>query len=196
MTLTEQQAPRAPSVPSGVLAGVFLMALAVLTYEVALTRAFSVLLRYHFVFLAISLATCGLGVGGLLDFLFVRKSPAVGDPGPVLSLLAAAASLAFVGSIALLFSTPLSAWLTSLALVGGICIIPFIAAGAFMSHLFAIYSTHGGRLYFYDLTGAALGSCAVIIALQLLGATNVPILPALWWRLAGPGGRPARSLRC
>jgi hypothetical protein len=172
-------------VPVGVLAGVFLMALAVLTYEVALTRAFSVLLRYHFVFLAVSLATCGLGIGGLLDFLVLRKSLRPGEPGIAPSLLAAAAAIAFVGSISLLFSTSLSAWLTSLAVVGGICILPFIAAGAFMSHLFAAYSAQGGRLYFYDLTGAALGSCVVIIALQLTGATNVPLLCGMLAALAG-----------
>ena len=51
----------------GLMVSVFAVAMAVLGFEVALTRAFSVLLRFHFVFLAISLATCGLGVGGLVD---------------------------------------------------------------------------------------------------------------------------------
>ncbi len=193
MALTERAAVR-ESVPAGVLAGVFLVSLAVLSYEVALTRAFSVLLRYHFVFLAISLATCGLGIGGLLDFMAVRRSEASRDPRRTLSLLAGAASLAFVLSIYLLFSTPLSAWLTSLTVVGAICILPFVAAGAFMSHAFAAYSAQGGRLYFYDLTGAALGSCAVIIALQFLGATNVPLLCAVLAALAAAAVAPGWSL--
>lgn len=194
MALTERAAAR-ESVPPGVLAGVFLVALAVLSYEVALTRAFSVLLRYHFVFLAISLAICGLGIGGLLDFLAVRRSKTSGDPRPALSLLAGATSVAFVVSIYLLFSTPLSAWLTSLTVVGAICILPFIAAGAFMSHAFAAYSAQCGRLYFYDLTGAALGSCAVIIALQFLGATNVPLLCAILAGVAAAAVAPSWSLR-
>ncbi len=171
------------------LAGVFLTALSALTFEVALTRAFSVLLRYHFVFLAISLATCGLGVGGLLDFLWLRRR---GEGGAgALATLAACASVSYAGSVALLFSDRLAPYLTSLAVVGGVCIVPFIFAGAFLSHAFAIWSDQGGRMYFYDLSGAALGSCAVIIALQLLGATGVPLLCAALAALAavavGPG---------
>lgn len=133
------------------------------------------LLRYHFVFLAISMATCGLGVGGLLDFLWLRRG--AGD-ARTLSLLASAASVTFAGAVALLFSDRMAAHLTSLAFAGGICIVPFICTGAFLSHAFARWSHQGGRMYFYDLTGAALGSCTVIIALQLLGATGVPFLCA------------------
>ncbi len=158
------------------------MSLAGLVFEVALTRAFSVLLRYHFVFLAISLAVCGLGVGGLVDFLWLRRRKT--DDSVILSLLAAASSVSFVGAVALLFSGVMAPHLTSLVLVGGICIVPFICVGAFLSHAFACWSHQGGRMYFYDLTGAALGSCAVIIALQLLGATGVPFLCAALAALA------------
>lgn len=183
-TLTERPVARERGVPAGVLGGVFLMALATLAFEVGLTRAFSVLLRYHFVFLAISLATCGLGVGGLVDFLALRRSRQ-GASGEALSPLALGAALAFAGSIALLFTPALAARLTSLAVVGGICLVPFVLVGAFLSHAFAIWSAQGGRLYFYDLSGAALGSCLVIVALQLLGATNVPLLCGLLAALAG-----------
>ena len=165
-----------------------------LAFEVALTRAFSVLLRYHFVFLAIALATCGLGVGGLLDFLWLRGRAAErGTTVP--SLLAAAAAVTFAASTALLFSDPMAAHLTSLTVVGGICIVPFICAGAFLSHAFAAWSHQGGRMYFYDLTGAALGSCAVIIALQLLGATGVPFLCAALAGLAAAVVAPGMALR-
>ncbi|MBD3293148.1 MAG: hypothetical protein GF393_09505, partial [Armatimonadia bacterium] len=160
----------------------FLVALAGLTFEVALTRAFSVLLRYHFVFLAISMATCGLGVGGLVDFLWLRRREA--KDSTILSLLAAASAVTFAGAVALLFSDPMAAYLTSLAVVGGVCIVPFILTGAFLSHAFARWSHQGGRMYFYDLTGAALGSCAVIVALQLLGATGVPFLCAAFAAIA------------
>ncbi len=183
---------RRTSVPTGVLAGVFLIALAALTFEIGLTRAFSVLLRYHFVFLAISVATCGLGIGGLVDFLALRRTR---EPAPVLALLAAGASVTFAASIAVLFSSAFASHLTSLPLVGTICIVPFILVGAFMSHAFAAWSAEGGRMYFYDLSGAALGSCAVIIALQLLGATNVPILCGILAALAGVAVAPSLQWR-
>ena len=172
-------------VPAGTLAGIFIIALASLTFEVGLTRVFSVLLRYHFVFMAISLATCGLGIGGLVDFLVLRRSGGDAAPTRMLVILAAAASVSFAASVPLLFSAAFAAHLTSLALVGGVCIVPFIFVGAFMSHAFAAWSSEGGRIYFYDLTGAALGSCAVIVALQLLGATNVPLLCGALAALAG-----------
>ncbi|HOS92145.1 MAG TPA: hypothetical protein PLQ54_02440, partial [Armatimonadota bacterium] len=46
---------------------VFLISAAVLIFEIGLTRIFSVLLRFHFVFLAVSCAICGLGLGGMLS---------------------------------------------------------------------------------------------------------------------------------
>ena len=182
------------AVPAGVLAGVFLIALSTLAFEIALTRAFSVLLRYRFVFLAIALATCGLGVGGLVDFLWLRGRSAARDT-TALSLLAAGAALTYAGSIALLFSPPMAVHLTSLIVVGGVCIVPFIFAGAFLSHAFAAWSYAGGRMYFYDLTGAALGSCLVIIALQLLGATGVPFVCALLAAAASAAVAPNARLR-
>ena len=45
------------------LAGVLMMSFASLLLELALTRLFSVILFYHFAFLAISIALLGLGAG-------------------------------------------------------------------------------------------------------------------------------------
>src|SRR5512140_3100463 len=52
-----------------VLAGVFCTALATLLCELALTRLFSVILFYHFAFMAISVALLGLGAGGIGSYL-------------------------------------------------------------------------------------------------------------------------------
>jgi len=52
---------------------IFLISLAVLALEVSLTRFFSVVLRYHFVFLVTSIAVCGLGLGGWAAHLRLRK---------------------------------------------------------------------------------------------------------------------------
>src|SRR5690348_1586879 len=53
------------------LAGVALVSFAALLLELSLTRLFSVVLFYHFAFLAISVALLGLGAGGV--FAFVRR---------------------------------------------------------------------------------------------------------------------------
>ena len=60
------------------LLGVLITSLALLVFEIALTRIFSVVLWYHFAFLAISLALFGLGAGGLLLHFFPERFPREG----------------------------------------------------------------------------------------------------------------------
>ena len=55
-------------------AGVFLVALASLMYELLLTRIFSVTMWYHFAFMAISMAMLGMSAGALSIFLFPRRT--------------------------------------------------------------------------------------------------------------------------
>src|ERR687895_2260805 len=57
-------------------AGLFLIALATLMYEILLTRIFSVTMLYHFAFVAISVAMFGMTVGALLVYLAPRLFPA------------------------------------------------------------------------------------------------------------------------
>src|SRR5881392_2809473 len=63
-------AAMASSCDRAVLAGVALSSFAALLLELALTRLFSVVLFYHFAFLAISVALLGLGAGGVFAHLF------------------------------------------------------------------------------------------------------------------------------
>src|SRR2546425_6253911 len=51
------------------LAGIALVSFASLLLELSLTRLFSVVLFYHFAFLAISVALLGLGAGGVLAYV-------------------------------------------------------------------------------------------------------------------------------
>src|SRR5688500_1497236 len=75
--------------PQSFLLAVALIAAAVLGFEVALTRVFATVLRYHFAFLVISMALCGLGVGGYAAHLARQKR----------ALSPAALALAFAVSI-------------------------------------------------------------------------------------------------
>src|SRR5215470_19700120 len=52
-----------------VYAGLFLVTLATIVYEIALTRIFSVTMWYHFAFVAISVAMFGMTVGALVVYL-------------------------------------------------------------------------------------------------------------------------------
>src|SRR5712672_4181410 len=51
------------------LAGLALTSFSALLLELSLTRLFSVVLFYHFAFLAISIALLGLGAGGVFAYL-------------------------------------------------------------------------------------------------------------------------------
>ncbi|MGA8859615.1 MAG: hypothetical protein WB506_06360, partial [Candidatus Sulfotelmatobacter sp.] len=55
------------------LTGLGLTSFAALLLELALTRLFSVVLFYHFAFLAISIALLGLGAGGVFAYLFKKR---------------------------------------------------------------------------------------------------------------------------
>src|SRR5881392_713024 len=66
-------AAMASSCDRAVLAGVALSSFAALLLELALTRLFSVVLFYHFAFLAISVALLGLGAGGVFACVFRNR---------------------------------------------------------------------------------------------------------------------------
>src|SRR6478609_790927 len=59
--------------PATLLVGVALSSFAALLLELALTRLFSVVLFYHYAFLAISVALLGLGAGGVFAHLWREK---------------------------------------------------------------------------------------------------------------------------
>src|SRR5206468_10177255 len=75
---TAETLPRAASISSHpitsatLVLGVALSSFCALLLELTLTRLFSVVLFYHFAFLAISIALLGLGAGGV--FAHLRKS--------------------------------------------------------------------------------------------------------------------------
>ena len=52
-----------------IFAGLFLVTLSTLTYQLLLTRIFSVTMSYHFAFVAVSVTMFGLAVGGIAVFL-------------------------------------------------------------------------------------------------------------------------------
>jgi hypothetical protein len=179
-------APGALPPPLRLLCAVALLSAAVLGVEIALTRVFAVLLRYHFAFLVISIALCGLGVGGFLAHWARRRRPLV------LSHLA----LAFGGGVVLALALtlrvvfpllPEAYWLTAVLIL-----LPFTAAGAFLAELFAGHAAWSGRLYAWDLAGAAIAAVAVIALLQVVSAIDACLLLGGLGALAGALATVAR----
>ena len=74
MAVTATTLTPASVIPERILlAGLALTSFAALLLELALTRLFSVVLFYHFAFLAISIALLGLGAGGVFAYLLKAR---------------------------------------------------------------------------------------------------------------------------
>ncbi len=84
----------------GVAAAVALISASVLTFEIVLTRIFSVMLSYHFVFAVVSFALLGLGIGGMLRQSWSERFPGLGFSEQA-ALLAVAMALSVVGIVRL-----------------------------------------------------------------------------------------------
>lgn len=157
--------------------GLFLLAMAVLLLEVALTRVFSVMLWHHFVYLIVSLAL--LGFGAASTFLTVRSRFGVGEVDPTIvaryawgfSLstvlgFAAATKIRFLpmdifrGDLSNLFSM-----LMLYSVIG----FPFFFAGVCIGLLITRAGEAVNRLYFADLLGAGTGALLSIAMINTLG---------------------------
>ncbi len=169
--------------------GVGLLSASVLMVELLLTRLFSVILYYHFAFLAVALAMMGLGAGGLLIYLNRHRISSESLPNWYVRLSAAMA-LVIVLALTVILNLYVPAWAGAqtaarLAVLFVVASVPFLLAGALLSLLVWQFSAAINRIYFYDLVGAALGSLAVLPALSLVGAPNAVLIAALLAALSG-----------
>ena len=153
---------------AGTYAGLFLVTLSTLMYEIVLTRIFSVTMWYHFAFVAISVALFGLTVGALVVYLFPRwfRDRDVGDRLWVFAaLFATTLAICFVTQLAIPFDPELnvaSAW--SIFITCMVIAIPFVCSGVVVCLALTRFPSQTNRLYAADLVGAALG-CILVVAL-------------------------------
>src|SRR5579863_6514245 len=123
------------------VAGLGLTSFAALLLELSLTRLFSVVLFYHFAFLAISIALLGLGAGGV--FAYLLKSRLAGwDTRSLSARLCLVNSVVVVVVLEIVLHVPVAldvSWanflrLTVLYLAAA---IPFFLTGLVFSVVFA-----------------------------------------------------------
>ena len=160
-------------------AGLFLITLSTLMYEIALTRVFSVTMWYHFAFVAISLALFGLTAGALLVYLLPNRFRD-GDVKSRLWLF----SLLFGVSLAVCFVTQLTipfvpeanlagAW--SVALTCIVISVPFTLSGVVVCLALTRFPAQVNRLYATDLVGAALGCLLLVVLFFVLDGPSLVI---------------------
>jgi spermidine synthase len=165
------------------LAGLALTSFAALLLELALTRLFSVVLFYHFAFLAISIALLGLGAGGVFAYLLKRRLARVATRTLALRLCMANAAL-IVALLEIVLHVPVALnvsgknflHLTVLYLAAA---VPFFLTGLLFSVVFARETTRIPRLYGADLCGGALACLAVVPLLNWLGGPNAILVSGI-----------------
>lgn len=155
-----------------VLPSLFFLSYAVLTFEVALTRIFSVMLDYHYVFAILSAALLGLGFGAML----LKRWRAVLPPCAV-RMSAVIFALLIAVSVVTIITVPIvekgGFWLYLV-----LAVLPFCAAGFAVSGLFQEFAHRGPVLYGADLIGAAIGALTVVPLLNALGGVNAVFFAA------------------
>ena len=158
----------------GLYAGIFLVTLSGLMFEIGLTRIFSATIWYHFAFVAISVALLGWGLGGFALHLARGRVAFTRERAALLTLLYG-------------LSIPFALWLIvrlpfhpdRLPSYFAISLVPFLLAGMALAMLFAIERQDANRLYFADLLGASLGALLVTFLLSWFGGENALLLVAL-----------------
>ena len=163
---------------------VFLISLSLFTYQVALTRLYSAILFYHYVFLTTSFAIFGVGIGGILAYKNRKKlSNIIGtDPEQTRSLMIKINKLAFILScglvcvFVLIYTQPFIDNIIIYIILG---LVPFVISGYLFSMLFWARSQISGKLYFADLIGAGAGSILIVMLLDFPGMLRTVVLICL-----------------
>jgi spermidine synthase len=209
MTRSVQVSPPPPPPPSPSsfaagsgrrLAGVALISAALLMTELCLTRIFSVVMYYHFAFLAISIALFGLSASGVFAYVARRRL----DRQDIDWLLARHSAIYAVCTIVALFAlvrlrVGLNYSPRNLALmlaIYALAALPFFSGGLVVTLAISRLASRAGAVYAADLTGAAAGCLVLIPLLDRLGAPGVVLTAsALAFAAAVTFAPPDRRVR-
>ena len=179
MTETLLSSPSRPlqsTTPVAMLAGIGLSSLSALLLELSLTRLFSVVLFYHFAFLAISIALLGLGAGGVFAYIardrFLRY-----ETRPLMARLCVLNAVLVPLVLEVVLHVPVSLELTGanflrLSAMYVASAVPFFLTGLQFSIVFARLPENISRFYGADLAGGAAACLATVPLLNHLGGPN------------------------
>jgi spermidine synthase len=192
-------ASRAEIPETTVLTGLALASFGALLLELALTRLFSVVLFYHFAFLAISIALLGLGAGAVFAYLLKRRL-AAWDTRTLASRLCMTNPVVVLVMLEIVLHVPVAlqvSWgnfgrLTAIYLAAA---VPFFVNGFLFAVVFARETRRITRLYGADLCGGSLACLAVVPLLNWLGGPNVVLSAAIAMAVAAAIWAGSRKIR-
>jgi hypothetical protein len=171
--------------------GLLLVSAAALTFQINLTRLFSVSQFYHFAFMVVSIALLGMGASG--TFLATRKFKPGEAEEKIFPWLALGSGASMIASYLLVNQLPFDAFsifvdpiqFLILSLHYAALASPFFFSGMLVSMLLRKFSNATGEVYAVNLIGSALGCLLAVIAPTWLGAEGVVTLSAAVASLAG-----------
>jgi len=159
-----------------------LVSATLLMTELALTRIFSVVMYYHFAFLAISIALFGVSASGVVTYIARRRLERYSTD----TLLAIESLVYAVSTVVALF------WLVRLRVglsyspenlrlmltIYSLAALPFFTGGLVVTLAISRLSSQINAVYAADLIGAAAGCLLLIPLLDRLGAPGVVLAAA------------------
>jgi hypothetical protein len=162
---------------------VALTTLATLLLELSLTRIFSVVFYYHFVFLAISIALFGLGAGGVFSYVVAGWK---GNLFRKLGRLSAINGFFVILAVLVVLAqgqgqNPSAGYLV---LTYFATALPFFIAGTIVSLAVSETISRVNRVYFFDLAGAAGGCLLLVFLLNTFGGPDTTIVAAILFAAA------------
>jgi len=172
------------------LPAVALVSAGALAYEVLLTRLFSIVQWHHYAYMIISIALLGYGVSGAFLALagealrrHLRAAFAAGA-----ALFAVSAVLSFAVAERLPFNPLAVIWeprqLLFLPILYALFALPFFGAATCIGLALVAFPHRVGRIYRYDLMGAAAGAIGLMLALFVVFPDAALRLVALMGLLA------------
>lgn len=191
MKLTNDLSSLKPSDERKILLGLFLLSSATLSFEINLTRLFSVAQFYHFAFMIVSIALLGVAASGTALTIFPALQK--GIPKVRLSQLAFATGLSILAAFFLTnwlpfdsFSIawdPKQVWILILHYVAFAA--PFFFSGMALGFLLNIFPQSAGNIYAVNLLGSAIGCIIALAAPSYLGGEAMVVLSVALASLAG-----------
>src|SRR5438132_1195042 len=153
---------------------VALLSAGALAYEVLLTRLFSIVQWHHYAYMVISIALLGYGASGA--FLALVGDGLRRHLGAAFAAGAALFAVSAVTSFAVAERLPFNAlaviWeprqLLFLPILYTLFALPFFGAATCIGLALAAFPERVGRIYRYDLIGAAAGAIGLMLALFVL----------------------------
>ncbi len=171
--------------PQGQTIVLFVTALVTILLELTLIRVFDVQWYSNMSYMVITLAMFSLGLAGVYNALFPVKDEQSARRRVSVSLfflgVTGAVILPIMNTLPFNFhflDAPLRQSISAFLIIYVSLALPFFFAGMIFSTIFSEYPGQMQRLYFWDLTGAAIGAVVILPLIPVLGPGGLLMLAA------------------